>query len=109
MVSRWWTQWLWSGQRRKHGQAIREVLAAWSPDPANNPKANTPWARDEQLVTGTLALLWQGASARDLSRWLEDYLERRHGVHGERNGIEDLGRDLVACYERRIFGDDESS
>jgi hypothetical protein len=113
VVSRWWNQWIWSSERRRHGAVIRQTLDAWRPRAAS-PGAGAdgvearrpPWVGDEELVTGALALLWQGASAGDLARWLEGPLLVRYESGAEPGEIADLARRLVEVYENEIFSED---
>jgi hypothetical protein len=61
---------------------------------------------DEELVTGAVALLWQGASARDLARWLEGSLMGKYESGAEPEETEELARQLVDVYENEIFSED---
>jgi hypothetical protein len=106
VLSRWWNQWIWSSERRRHGETLRAVLEGWDPTGAREGARPGPWARDEELLTGALTLLWQGASAGDLARWLEGSLAAKYQTGSDAQELEDLARRLVACYEERIFGED---
>lgn len=113
MVSRWWNQWIWASERRRHGSVIRGVLDAWRPRAAGSgpggesaSAGRLPWVGDEELVTGALALLWQGASAGDLARWLEGPLVAKYDIGAEPGELEELARRLVEVYEGEIFGAD---
>jgi hypothetical protein len=65
-----------------------------------------PWVGDEELVTGVLALLWQGASARDLARWLQGPLVGKYESGAGAEELEELARELVRVYENEIFSED---
>lgn len=115
VVSRWWNQWIWSSERRRHGRVIRETLDAWRPRTPSDPPGTGPgagetrtprWVGDEELVTGAVALLWQGASARDLARWLEGPLISKYQSGADPDEIEELAMRLVEVYENEIFSED---
>lgn len=105
MLERWFSTLIWSGERRRHGAVIREVLAAWQPGPTESEAVGPipcPWSRDEDLLRGLLALLWQGASATDLARWLERTLGRRFDLDATREEFRQLAEQLVLRYEESL-------
>ena len=107
LLSRWWWQWIWGGQRRKYGGVIEAVLASWEPAKWTGKNLKTqrpaPWALDSELISGILAVLWQGASARDLALWLERNLADPYRIETNLGELEELATRLVKCYEEQVL------